>query len=729
LPTPGTARVLRRAGVVFCLLFVTLLASTGAPGRALAATPLVVSKAFGAATIPVGGTTSLTFTISNPDPNPQTGVAVNDALPSGLLVATPNGLTNTCGGNAQALTVAGQGLISLGQGTVAGSGSCTFSLNVTGTSAGVKNNTSSQVGSNEAANGNPATASITVLTPLTIAKAFGASAIPVGGTTTLTFTITNPDTTTTQTGIAFTDSLPAGLVVATPNGLSGSCGSGTITATAGSGTVSLSGATLAASSSCSFSVNVTGTSSGGKNNSVTVSSNEAGTGNTANASLTVVAPPAIAKAFSPATIALNATTSLTFTITNPNGTASLTGVAFTDTLPNGLTVPTASATVCGGTVSLTAPTSITLSGATIAAGGQCQFSVTVTGAASGNYTNTTSAVSSNEGGSGNSGSANLAVANPPTNTPTSTATPTPTRTATPTPTRTSTPTNTATATPTSTATLTVTPSSTPTGTLQPSPTSTNTVLPTSTAMSAATRTSTATATPTSTAAATITPSPSAPTATVTPTLSVVSTTLNVPPSSGQPNTVCTAVIGGVCIISGPNEQGTWTKTGSGTFMVTGTGPAGTVVGGLPAIFLPTTVGVEGFPCGPVTPSLQTTCTGTTRTDLILGAIVTVRFPLLGGGTADVTGTVTGPGVLAPSPPAPLPTAVSLVVVPPPPPLLPPLPPLPPPAPLLPPPALAPLAAPVEVPVIPEAASGLLVASGLAALSGLALLLRRRRRDH
>jgi LPXTG-motif cell wall-anchored protein len=164
-------------------------------------------------------------------------------------------------------------------------------------------------------------------------------------------------------------------------------------------------------------------------------------------------------------------------------------------------------------------------------------------------------------------------------------------------------------------------------------------------------------------------------------------------------------------------------------MVTGTGPAGTVVGGLPAIFLPTTVGVEGFPCGPVTPSLQTTCTGTTRTDLILGAIVTVRFPLLGGGTADVTGTVTGPGVLAPSPPAPLPTAVSLVVVPPPPPLLPPLPPLPPPAPLLPPPALAPLAAPVEVPVIPEAASGLLVASGLAALSGLALLLRRRRRDH
>ena len=69
-----------------------------------------------------------------------------------------------------------------------------------------------------------------------------------------------------ETGVNFTDIFPSGLVVSTPNGLTGGCGGGTITATAGSGSVSLSGATLGAGGSCSFAVNVTGTSTGLKTN-------------------------------------------------------------------------------------------------------------------------------------------------------------------------------------------------------------------------------------------------------------------------------------------------------------------------------------------------------------------------------------------------------------------------------------------------------------------------------
>jgi uncharacterized repeat protein (TIGR01451 family) len=846
-----TARALRRAGVVFGLLFVTLLASTGAPGRALAAVPLVIAKTFGAATIPQGATTTLTFTIDNPDPaSVQSSIAFTDSLPAGLVVATPNGLVNTCGGTVTA--TAGSGTVSLIGGVLAPAPStCTVMVNVTGTTAGVKSNsvtvssfeggpgntftasitvvappaiakafgasaiplngtttltftianpnstvtltgvaftdtlpagltvpstsapvcggtltttaptgialsgatiaansqcqftmtvtgaasgnytnTTGPVSSTEGGTGNTASANLTVATPPSISKAFGASTIPLNGTTSLTLTITNPNSTVALTGVAFTDNLPAGLVVATPNGLVNTC-SGTVTATAGSGTVSLSGSTVAASSSCTVVVNVQGTSAGVKNNSVQATSNEGGTGNTANASLTVVAPPTIVKGFSPSTIPQGGTTTLTFTLTNPNTTVALTGVAFTDSLPSGLTVATASTSICGGTLTTTAPTGIALSGATIAASGQCQFTVTVTGAASGNYTNTTGAVSSTEGGTGNTASANLTVANPPTATATSTATPTQTSTTTATPSTTATPTNTGTLTPTSTGTTTATPTATvatatpsATGTLTPTPTGTRT--PTATAST--TPTVTSTATPSATATGSLTPTSTA-TPTATATQAVVPPNQNVPPSSGQPNTVCTSQIGGVCTIRGPNEQGTWTKTGSGTFTVTASGPAGTVVGGLPAIFLPTTVGVEGFQCGPVTPSLQTTCTGTTRGDLLLGTTVTVRFPLVGGGTADVTGTVTGPGVLATSTPIPLPTAVSFVVVPALPPLPPPLLPLlPPPAPLLPPPPPAPLAAPAEIPVIPEAASGLLLASGLAALSGLAMLRRRRRRD-
>ncbi|MGC2697793.1 MAG: hypothetical protein WA738_18555, partial [Candidatus Angelobacter sp.] len=378
------------------------------------ATPPSITKAFGAASIPLNGTTSLTFNITNPNTNlALTGIAFTDNLPAGLVVASTPNLNNTCGGTATA--VAGGGAVSLSAGTLPANASCTVSVNVQGTTAGVKNN-SVQVTSTEAGTGNTSNASITVVAPPVIIKAFGAASIPLNGSTSLTFTIQNNNTTVALTGVGFSDTLPAGLVISTPNGLTGSCGAGTITATAGTNVISLSGASIAASASCTFSVNVTGIAAGTQNNTTgNVTSTEGGTGGTASASIAVVAPPSIAKVFNPSTIALNATTSLTFTITNPAAnTVALTGVAFTDTLPTGLTVANASATVCGGTLTTTAPTGIALSGATIAANSQCQFSVTVTGAASGQYTNTTGAVTSTNGGTGNTASANLTVGTPPT---------------------------------------------------------------------------------------------------------------------------------------------------------------------------------------------------------------------------------------------------------------------------------------------------------------------------
>jgi hypothetical protein len=165
-----------------------------------------------------------------------------------------------------------------------------FSVNVIGTTAGTKNNTTTAVTSN-LGSGNTASATLTVVAlPPTLTKAFSDSQIQLFGpnSTALSFTLTNPNPSATLTGLAFTDTLPAGLLVSTPNGLIGPCGGGIITATAGSNSISLSGATLASGASCTFSVNVTGIAIGVQTNTTsTVTSNEAPSGAPATASISV----------------------------------------------------------------------------------------------------------------------------------------------------------------------------------------------------------------------------------------------------------------------------------------------------------------------------------------------------------------------------------------------------------------------------------------------------------
>ena len=376
--------------------------------------PPTIAKAFGAARIAVNGTTTLTFTLTNPNPeNALTGVGFTDTLPAGLVVATPNGLTSTCSGTVTA--VAGAGSVALANGGLPANGACTITLNVTGATAGAKNNTTSAVTSTEGGAGGTASASLAVVAPSTIAKAFGAASIVVNGNTSLTFTLTNPNPGTALSGVGFTDTLPAGLVVAAPNGLTNACG-GTVTAAAGAGSVALANGGLPPAGACTITVTVTGVTTGTKTNTTSaVLSTEGGPGGTASASLTVVAvaPPTIAKAFGAASIAVNGTTTLTFTLTNPNAATALTGAGFTDALPAGLVVatPNGLAGSCGGgTITATAgATTVSLAGATLAAATSCAFTVNVLAVADGVQNNTTSAVTSANGGIGNAAIASISV--------------------------------------------------------------------------------------------------------------------------------------------------------------------------------------------------------------------------------------------------------------------------------------------------------------------------------
>jgi hypothetical protein len=293
---------------------------------------------------------------------------------------------------------------------------CTIVVNVTGTQSGTVTNTTGAVSSTNGGTGATSnTATLSVALAPSITKSFNPTQIPQNGASTLTLNITNPNTNVPFTGVAFTDSLPAGLVVAATPNLSNTCG-GTATAAAGSGTVSLSGGALASSTSCVVSVSVQGTAAGVLTNSVTVSSNEGGTGNTSQANITVVAPPTIAKAFGAATIPVGGTTTLTFNITNPNSTVALTGIAFGDSLPTDLSTATTSSSSCGGTVQtgqISGVFFVSLSGGTLPANGSCSFTISVKGIAPGNQPNVTGHITSIEGGTGGTASAPIVVLGPP----------------------------------------------------------------------------------------------------------------------------------------------------------------------------------------------------------------------------------------------------------------------------------------------------------------------------
>jgi uncharacterized repeat protein (TIGR01451 family) len=130
---------------------------------------------------------------------------------------------------------------------------------------------------------------VTVAVP-TIVKSFGAASFLLNGTTSLSFLLTNSNN-IALSNLAFTDLLPAGLTA--PNGGTATCG-GTLTITGGN-TLTFTGGALAANTTCTITVTVTGVASGAQNNTTgPISSTETGTGNPSNtATTTVLIPTAV----------------------------------------------------------------------------------------------------------------------------------------------------------------------------------------------------------------------------------------------------------------------------------------------------------------------------------------------------------------------------------------------------------------------------------------------------
>ena len=132
-----------------------------------------------------------------------------------------------------------------------------------------------------------------VVAPAHASAAFAPATTTAGDASALTFTITNPAANTVPlTGVALTTALPAGLVVASPNGRTGDCGGGTVTAVPGSGSVALSGGSVPVGGTCAFSVSVTAAQPGTRTVTTgAVQSGNGGAGDAASATLTTNEQP------------------------------------------------------------------------------------------------------------------------------------------------------------------------------------------------------------------------------------------------------------------------------------------------------------------------------------------------------------------------------------------------------------------------------------------------------
>ncbi len=376
-----------------------------------------LSKAFSPTSVGIGQPSALTLTITNGSGNPaQSALAFTDTFPSGMTIASPNALANTCGGTVSA--VAGSALLTLIGGTLsAGTANCTLTINVIGASVTTYNNGSGNLsGASAGLSTAGIAATLTVVPPLTINKAFSPANIASAGVSLLTITLTNGNGLAVN-GAAFIDTYPSGMVNTATPAAATTCAGGSVTAANGGGSLGLTAGIVPANGSCSVTVNVSAASAGAYNNSTgVVTSTNAGSAAAASASLTVLAVPIMLKSFNPTSIGASAPSTMTLTITNGNAIA-LTGIAFSDSYPAGLvdaSIPNLTNS-CGGVTAggIAGGSSVGLSGGTLAANGTCVVTVSVTSATGGTYTNVTGAVSSANGGVGTSASAALTVLGKP----------------------------------------------------------------------------------------------------------------------------------------------------------------------------------------------------------------------------------------------------------------------------------------------------------------------------
>ncbi len=377
-----------------------------------------ISKAFSPTFIQSGGTSTVTLTIANATNSALSGGAFTDTLAN--MSAAGGAVGGTCTGTTPNTLSAGATSLSFTGINIPANGNCTVSFSVTSSTVGVQPNATSGVTTTQTTLGSASnTANLTVLTAPMVSKAFAPGTIQSAGSSVVTVTIANSNT-TALTGGAFTDTLTG--MSALGGAVAGTCtGTAPNSLTAGATSLSFTGINLPASGSCTVTFSVTSTTIGSQTNTTSgVTTTQTPTAGAASntAGLTVnYAIPTISKAFSPTTIQSGGSSTVTLTLSNAN-TVNLTGGAFSDTLTN----MSAAAGAVGGTCTGTSPsslsggaTSLSFTGITIPASGSCTVTFGVTSSTPGAQANAASGITTNQTAIGTgSNTATLTVLSSPT---------------------------------------------------------------------------------------------------------------------------------------------------------------------------------------------------------------------------------------------------------------------------------------------------------------------------
>ena len=383
-----------------------------------------IAKAFSPGTISAGGTATLTITLQNPTGTDYTGVRFVDNLPAPMTVAADPSISNTCDGtvsttpsNTISLTC---GIITAG--SPAAPGTCTISVQVTVPMDAVSGNLTNTiprdaVGTDQGvSNPRAATDGITVRgANVTASKSFSNNSITVGGDSMLRIDYIAPSD-TNLTGFSIIDDLPSGMTISnsTPASMNGCGDSAILTASTGEATISLTDGLILAGQRCRISVFVTGSVPGAYTNTIPLANilnneNRFPPGElSANLNIRTPAPGnlaiAVVKGFDPLTVFGGASSTMSVLLINP-GNVPLAGIAFTDTMPDGMVLANPlhfNMGSCGGTLSgVSGTSSFSFSGGLLPAGGRCTLTLSVTMTINGNLTNTipANAVTTLEGAS------------------------------------------------------------------------------------------------------------------------------------------------------------------------------------------------------------------------------------------------------------------------------------------------------------------------------------------